>query len=115
MTKLQSLKQDLQFKEILREKKLTSDYFSVYFMKNYNEKNKNEIINISFVAKKKVGNAVKRNKIRRKLRAAFEKNLRLNNVISLNYKYLIFGKEKVYKDKFSLIFSDVNNVFKKIK
>ena len=92
MTKLQSLKQDLQFKEILRKKRLTSNYFTVYFMKNFNEKIKNKNLNISFVTKKKIGNAVKRNKIKRRLRNIMNdvvKNIYLN----LNYSYLLITKK----------------------
>ena len=115
MIKLQSLKQGKQFSEIFKKGKIISNYFTVYFEKNLNKKSKIKNLNISFVIKKKIGNSVKRNKIKRKLKAAIQKNLKQNNVINLNYAYLVLGKKNLYKDKFSLIFNDVNNVFKKIK
>ena len=65
--------------------------------------------------KKNIGNAVKRNKIKRKLKAAVQKILREKRPLDLNYTYVIFGRNNVYKDKFSLIFHEVNDVFKKIK
>ena len=65
--------------------------------------------------KKKLGNAVKRNKIRRKLKAAVQKILREKETVDLNRTYVIFGRNNVYSDKFPLIFSEVDKVFKRIK
>ena len=65
--------------------------------------------------KKNIGGAVIRNKIKRKLKAAVLKIIKKELPIDLNYTYIIFGKNNVYKDKFSLIFNEVNDVFKKIK
>ena len=65
--------------------------------------------------KKKIGNAVKRNKIKRKLKAAVRKSLAENQCINLNYTYVIFGRNNVYKDKFPLVFGEVSNAFKKVK
>jgi len=64
--------------------------------------------------KKKIGNAVKRNKIKRKLKYAVQKILKEKQLIDLNYTYVIFGKNNVYKDKFANIFFEVNETFKKI-
>jgi hypothetical protein len=36
-------------------------------------------------------------------------------LIDLNYTYVIFGKNNVYKDKFVLILNEMNMVFEKIK
>ena len=38
-----------------------------------------------------------------------------DRLINLNYTYIIFGKNNVYKDKFALILDDVNKTFNKIK
>ena len=65
--------------------------------------------------KKKIGNAVTRNKIKRKLKYAVQKIVRENKLIDLNYTYVIFGKNNVYKDKFVNVLSEVNETFKKIK
>jgi ribonuclease P protein component len=72
-------------------------------------------LNISFVIKKKNGNAVKRNKIKRKLKSAVQKILQKKKLIDLDYTYVIFGKNNVYKDKFVLVLNEMNMVFKKIK
>ena len=71
--------------------------------------------NISFVMKKKIGNSVIRNKVKRKLRSAVQKVTKVKGLIDLNYTYVILGKNTVYKDKFALIFNEVIEIFKKIK
>ena len=115
MIKFKSLNQSKQFQEILKKKKISSKYFSIYFDRNLsNSKKNNKILNISFVTKKKLGNAVARNKITRKLNAAVLKLIREKRPIDLNYTYVILGRNNVYKDKFQLIFSEVNNIFERI-
>ena len=64
--------------------------------------------------KKNIGNAVTRNKIKRKLRYAVQKILKEKQLIDLNYTYVIFGKNNVYKDKFANVLCEVNETFKKI-
>ena len=113
MIKFKSLNQNKEFLKILKNKRINNKYFTIYFSKNIQDSNK--YLNISFVTKKKIGNAVTRNKIKRKLKSAIQKNLDNKRLIDLNYTYVIFGKNNVYKDKFSLIFDEVNETFKKIK
>ena len=117
MTKFKSLNQSKQFLRILKKRRLNTRYFTIYFEKNLSntKKNDNKNLNISFVVKKKIGNAVARNKIKRKLKAAVQKIVKEKQLIDLNYTYVIFGKNNVYKTKFPLIFSEVNDVFKRIK
>ena len=116
MIKFKSLNQSKEFLKILKKKKLNSKYFTIYFNKNINEKKKiNKYFNISFVMKKKIGNAVKRNKIKRKLKSAVQKIVKQKQQIDLNYTYVIFGKNEVYKDKFNLILNEVSKIFLKIK
>ena len=55
-----------------------------------------------------------RNKIKRKLKSAVQKILREQHTINMNYSYVIFGKNNVYKDKFEFILNEVNKTFKKI-
>ena len=113
---MQSLNKNREFQEILKKKKLRNEYFTIYFGKKIEELNKkNKKLNISFVMKKKVGNSVKRNKIKRKLKSAVQKILNGNNEVCLDYRYIVFGKSNIYKEKFSTIFNQVDNAFKKIK
>ena len=117
MIKFKSLNQSKQFLRILKKKRLNTKYFTIYFEKNLSDtkKNDNKNLKISFVVKKNIGNAVTRNKIKRKLKAAVQKIAKKKQLIDLNYTYVIFGKNNVYKNKFPLIFSEVNDVFKRIK
>jgi len=114
MIKFKSLNQSKQFLKILKKKRINTKYFTIYFDKNY-KNNLNKYLNISFVMKKNVGNAVKRNKIKRKLKYAVQKISKEKRIIDQNYTYVIFGKNNVYKDKFALVLNEVNETFKKIK
>mgnify|MGYP006109931867 CR=1 FL=1 len=116
MIKFKSLNQSSQFLKILKKKKFHTKYFTIYFDKNPNnlEKEMNKYLNISFVMKKNIGNAVIRNKVKRKLRSAVQKNFNEKNAINLNYTYVIFGKNNVYKDKFVNVLNEVKETFKKI-
>ena len=113
MIKFKSLNKRKYFIIILKKKKLNTKYFTIYFEKNLT--NSNKYLNISFVMKKKIGNAVIRNRIKRKLRNAVQKILKETRIINLNYTYVIFGKNNVYKDKFKNILIEVSETFKKIK
>ena len=117
MIKFKSLNQSKEFIKILKKKKLNTKYFTIYFDKNSRKlkKNVNKYLNISFVMKKNIGNAVTRNKIKRKLKFAVQKISKEKQLIDLNYTYVIFGKNNVYKDKFALVLDEVNETFKKIK
>ena len=117
MIKFKSLNQSKEFKEILKKRRLNTKYFTVYFEKNIKsfKKDINKYLNISFVMKKNIGNAVKRNKIKRKLKYAIQKIYKEKQLLDLNYTYVIFGKNNVYKDNFALILDEVNETFKKIK
>ena len=113
MIKFKSLNQSKEFLKIIKEKRINTKYFTIYFDKNLT--NFNKYLNISFVMKKNIGNAVTRNKIKRKLIYAVQMILRENKLIDLNYTYVIFGKNNVYKDKFADVLDEVNETFKKIK
>ena len=117
MIKFRSLNQNKEFLKVLKKKRINTKYFTVYFDKNSkNFKNGfNKYLNISFVMKKNLGNAVTRNRIKRKLKSAVLKISREKQLIDLNYTYVIFGKNNVYKDKFALVLNEVNETFKKIK
>ena len=115
MVRLESLKKSNQFKRVLKEKKVHSKYFSIFASKNfYKPKYKNDLL-ISFVMKKKIGNAVKRNKIRRKLKAIVQKLLKKRGAIDKDYTYIVFGKSNAYAQKHDLLLSIMEKSFGKIK
>ena len=117
MIKFKTLNKSKEFLKILKKKRLNTKYFTIYFDRNTKnlKKDFNKYLNISFVMKKNIGNAVTRNKIKRKLKHAVQKIIKEKQLIDLNYTYVIFGKNNVYKDKFANVLGEVNKAFEKIK
>ena len=114
MVKLESLKKSDHFKLALREKKAHTDFFSIFAAKNFLKPKIKNSLTISFVMKKKIGNAVKRNKIRRKLKAVVVKLLKIKGAINSDYTYIVFGKSKAYEEKHSTLFMAMIKCFKKL-
>ena len=113
MIKLESLSSNHQFRRLLSQEKIHTSYFTIYFSKNlFNKKNRK--LNISFITKKKLGSAVMRNKIKRRLRSAVQKNLQNKKTININYSYIIFGKSKTLDEKYSIITNELNRTFSEI-
>ena len=113
MIKLKNLESDFQFKKLLTQKKIITDYFSIYFGKNLSRENNNKL-NISFIMKKKIGSSVIRNKIKRRLRSAIQERLKNKKFININYSYIIFGKSKTFTEKYSIISDALDKTFFKI-
>ena len=113
MIKLESLKKNDHFRLALKEKKIHSDFFSIFAAKNFISSNNKNLLHISFVMKKKIGNAVKRNKIRRKLKAIVHKLLKIKGAINTNYTYIVFGKSKAYEKNHEILYSEMQKSFKK--
>ena len=113
MIKLKNLESNVQFKKLLTQKKIITDYFSIYFGKNLSRENNNKL-NISFIMKKKIGSSVIRNKIKRRLRSAIQKRLENKKFIDTNYSYIIFGKSKTFTEKYSIISDELDKTFFKI-
>ena len=110
-SKIVSLSSNQEFKEMLKGKKKSNKYFTIFFKKLSN-KNNNKL-NISFVTKKKIGNAVNRNKIKRKLRNIT--NEAVNKLpIKFDYSYLIIAKNTILKNNYTDIkekmFSEFNSI-----
>ena len=109
--KILSLSKNEDFKKILSGKKL-NNYYSTIFFKKLSNKNNNRL-NLSIITKRKLGKAVQRNKIKRRL-----KNI-VNNIlksikINLKYSYLIIAKKNVLDSKYNDIRETILLDFKKI-
>ena len=115
MVKLESLKKSNQFKKALKEKKIHTDYFSIFSAKNFFKPKYKTNLLISFVMKKKIGNAVKRNKIRRKLKAIVLKLLKKKGAINKDYTYIVFGKSNAYVQKHDVLLPLMEKSFSKFK
>ena len=115
MVKLESLKKSNQFKIALKEKKINTEYFSIFAAKNFFKPKHKSNLMISFVMKKKIGNAVKRNKIRRKLKAIVQKLLKKKGAINKDYTYIVFGKSNAYTQKHDVLLPLMEKSFSKLK
>ena len=115
MVKLESLKKSNQFRKALKEKKFHTEYYSIFAAKNFFKPNHKSNLLISFVIKKKIGNAVKRNKIRRKLKAIVHKLLKKRGAINKDYTYIVFGKSNAYTQKQDVLLQLMEKSFSKFK
>ena len=115
MVSLESLKKSNQFRKVLKEKKIHTEYFSIFAAKNFFKPKYKSNILISFVMKKKIGNAVKRNKIRRKLKANVQKLLKKKGAINRDYTYIVFGKSNAYVQKQNVLLQLMERSFSKLK
>ena len=111
-SKILALSKNEEFRTLLKRKKASNKYVTIFFG-NLNNRNKN-ILNISFVAKKKIGNAVKRNKIKRRLRNIMNDAYKKIS-INLNYSYLVIAKSTMLNNEFKKIKETLFLEFEKIK
>ena len=105
-SKIISLSKNEDFKSILGGKKISNKYLTIFFKKLSDKDYKK--LNISFVTKKKIGNAVKRNKIKRRLRNIMNQILKVSK-INLNYSYLFIAKKNIYDAEYKMV---KNSIFK---
>ena len=110
--KIVSLSKNEDFKSLLTGKKISNKYITIFF-KTIRSKN-NNYLNISFVTKKKLGNSVLRNKIKRRLRNIMYDALKKCD-INLKYSYLFIAKGNVSDVDYIKIKDSLLNDFKKIK
>ena len=110
--KLLSLSKNQDFKSLLAGKKVSNKYLTIFF-KNLSNKS-NNYLNISFVTQKKLGNAVIRNKIKRRLKNIMNQLVKISK-INFNYSYLIIAKKEIINAQFSDIRDALFKDYKKIK
>ena len=108
----ESLSGSREFKEVLSGKKLNSHLFTIFYKsKNFNDKK--NTIQLSCVAAKKLGNAVKRNKMRRRLKMAARRAIiEIEKKFKTKFKYAIFAKSKIYNENYQNI---INELITKLK
>ena len=111
-SKILALSKNEEFKKLIQQRKVSNKYVTIFFG-DLNNKNKNRL-NISFVTKKKIGNAVKRNKIKRRLRNIMNEALKKIS-INLKYSYLVIAKPTMLNNEFKLIKETLFKEFSKIK
>ena len=111
-SKILALSKNDEFKSLLKKKKISNKYATIFFG-NINNKN-NEKLNVSFVTKKKIGNAVKRNKIKRRLRNIINDATK-EITLKFNYSYLVIAKPSMLNNEYTNIKETLFQSFKKIK
>ena len=111
-SKILALSKNEEFKKLLTKKKISSKYVTIFFGQLGNKNNKK--LNISFVTKKKLGNAVKRNKIKRRLKNIMNDALKKIS-IKLNYSYLVIAKPTMLNNEFKDIKETLLDEFNKIR
>ena len=111
-SKIVALSKNEDFKSLLIQKKISNKYTTIYFG-HVSNKNKQKL-NISFVAKKKIGNAVNRNKIKRKLRNIINEVVKKIS-LNFNYSYLVIAKTTMLNNKYTIIKEALFADFKRIK
>ena len=111
-SKIIALSKNEEFKNLLQQKKVSYIYATIFFgiLKN---KNKDKL-NISFVAKRKIGNAVKRNKIKRRLRNIINDAIK-KVLIKFEYSYLVIAKPTMLNNDYTNIKETLFQSLKKIK
>ena len=111
-SKILALSKNKDFKSLLSKKKISNKYVTIFF--GSLAKKNNQKLNISFVVKKKIGNAIKRNKIKRRLRSIMNDAVKEIS-INFDYSYLVISKPSMLNNEFKNIKETLFREFEKIK
>jgi len=111
-SKILALSKNEDFKNLLAQKKTSNKYTTIFFG-NLANKN-NQKLNISFVVKKKIGNAVKRNKIKRRLRNIINEATK-KMPLNFQYSYLVIAKPTMLNNDYTNIKEILFQELKKIR
>jgi|TARA_Y100000389_G_scaffold201623_1_gene244828 ribonuclease P protein component len=112
-SKIVALSKNEEFKNLLKKKKISNKFITIFFghLKNKN----NRKLNISFVTKKKqIKKATQRNKVKRRLRNIMNEAVKKIS-LNLNYSYLVITKITMLNEKYAVIKETLFEDFKKIK
>jgi ribonuclease P protein component len=99
-SKILALSNNEEFKNLLNKKKVSNKYVTIFF--GVLDKKDKKKLNISFVTKKKIGNAVKRNKIKRRLRNIANDAIKKLS-LKFNYSYLVIAKPTMLNNEYTII------------
>jgi len=111
-SKILALSKNEEFTNLLKQKKISNKYVTIFFGK-LNGKDNNKL-NISFVTKKKIGNAVKRNKIKRRLKNITNEAVKKISV-KFDYSYLVIAKPTMLNNEYIIIKETLFQDLEKIK
>ena len=106
MKKINVLKKSQDFEKIIKNNKsYKSKYFFIYI-----EKHEENNYHFGLSVGKKIGNAVRRNKVKRQLREIISKN-----DYQKNFDCIIIVRREVNNTDFSEMKLELNEIFKKLK
>ena len=111
-SKIVSLSKNEDYINLLKGKKISNKYFTIFFKEIISNSSKN--LNVSFTTKKKMGNAVERNKIKRRLKNMMNDAIKKIS-LNFNYSYLVIAKNTVLNDKYEIIKNTLFSELEKIK
>ena len=112
-SKIVALSENEDFKNLLKKKKVSNKYITLFFGPLEHKNNKK--LNISFVAKKKlIRSAVKRNKVKRRLRNIINEAVKKVS-INFNYSYLVIAKITMLNNEYAIIKDTLFKDIEKIK
>jgi len=112
-SKIVALSKNEDFKDLLKKKKISNKYITVFY--GLLEGKGNKKLNISFVAKKKlIRGAVKRNKVKRRLRNIINEAVKSISV-NFNYSYLVIAKITMLNNEYAIIKDTLFQDLEKIK
>ena len=112
-SKIVALSKNEDFKKLLKKKKISNKYITLFFGPLADKDNKK--LNISFVAKKKlIRSAVKRNKVKRRLRNIMNEAVKKLS-INFNYSYLVIAKITMLNNEYAIIKDTLFQDIEKIK
>ena len=112
-TKIAALKNNEDFKSLLKGQKLSNKYFVMFYKKLLKKNSDN--LRISIVAKKKLGNAVARNFCKRRFKSLVNQAVKELSLKNFNYSYLILAKDSALKkdcflDLKKALFTEFNKI-----
>ncbi|MDA7756077.1 ribonuclease P protein component [Candidatus Pelagibacter sp.] len=112
-SKIVALSKNEDFKNLLKKKKISNKYITLFFGPIEGKNNKK--LNISFVAKKKlIRRAVNRNKTKRRLRNIMNEAVK-KIPINFNYSYLVIAKITMLNNEYEIIKDTLFQDIEKIK
>ena len=111
-SKIVALSKNEEFKSLLKKKKISNKFVTIFF--GHLVKKDNKKLNISFVTKKKLGNAVNRNKIKRRLRNIMDDAVKKIS-LKYDYSYLVITKPTMLHNDFKIIKNTLFQDFERIK
>ena len=111
-SKIVALSKNEEFKSLLKKKKISNKFVTIFFGHLVEKDNKK--LNVSFVAKKKLGNAVNRNKIKRRLRNIMDDAVKKIS-LKYDYSYLVIAKPTMLHNDFKIIKNTLFQDFERIK